>query len=241
MSSLAQSLSMVPPLSAAVHCCGDCGTPVARPWARWCDVCRPRHRGKPAKYVPTPVTDEVIRQAYQRFWEFHSWWAIKTCAKRIGWPHWAVKKRAQKLGLSRASENEPWTSNEERILHSNAHHSDRYVAVALRDAGFHRTPTAVHLKMKRERIKQNLDGYSGRQLAEAFGIDNHKITRWITSGALKAERREQDRTPQQGGNAWWIRRDDVRDFVFRCPDEIDLKKVEKFWFLDLVTDGRICR
>jgi site-specific DNA-cytosine methylase len=33
----------------------------------------------------------------------------------------------------------------------------------------------------------------------------------------------------------------VRDFGCRCPDEIDLKKVEKFWFLDLLTDGRICR
>jgi len=27
--------------------------------------------------------------------------------------------------------------------------------------------------------------------------------------------------------------------VFRYPDEIELAKVEKFWFLDLVSGGRI--
>ena len=215
MSSLAQSLSTAAPPIAVLHFCGDCGAPVARPWARWCDVCRPRHRGKHAKYVPTPATDEAIRQAYRRFWEFNSRRAIKTCAARIGWPHWAVQRRAQRLGISRASENEPWTPNEEAILRSNGHHSAAYIVKVLRSADFHRTATAVHLKIKRERLKQTLDGYSGRQLAEAFGIDDHKVTRWITSGALKAERREQDRTPQQGGNAWWIRRDDVRNFIFQ--------------------------
>ncbi len=28
-------------------------------------------------------------------------------------------------------------------------------------------------------------------------------------------------------------------FVLKHPDEIDLRKVEKWWFLDLVTAGRI--
>jgi hypothetical protein len=33
----------------------------------------------------------------------------------------------------------------------------------------------------------------------------------------------------------------VRRFVMQAPEEIDLARVEKFWFLDLLTNGKICR
>jgi hypothetical protein len=56
---------------------------------------------------------------------------------------------------------------------------------------------------------------------------------------LHATRRGTDRTEAQGGDSYWITHKAVRDFVLRCPDEIDLAKVEKMWFLDLVTAGRL--
>jgi len=34
---------------------------------------------------------------------------------------------------------------------------------------------------------------------------------------------------------------DVKRFVLRAPEEIDLCSVEKFWFLDLLMDVKICR
>ena len=78
-------------------------------------------------------------------------------------------------------------------------------------------------------------------LAEVMGVDSHKVTRWIGAGLLEAERRGTARTELQGGDTWLIFRAEVKEFVLRCPDEYDLGKVEKWWFLDLITDGRICR
>jgi len=56
---------------------------------------------------------------------------------------------------------------------------------------------------------------------------------------LRATRRGTDRTEAQGSDTYWITHPAVRDFVLRYPDEIDLARVEKIWFVDLVTAGRI--
>ena len=208
---------------------------------RYCARCGQARRRRHPKYVHSLASDQAIRVAYRQLWETHDRRAIAITALRLGWPSWVVKKRAQALGLARTSDKKPWMPEEEKLLLKIAHHSDAVISLKLREAGFHRTETAVHLKLKRERIRKTLDGFSAHQLAEAFGVDGHKITRWIAAGILKAERREQARTPQQGGNAFWIRHADVKAFVFRYPEEIDLKTVEKSWFLDILTDGRICR
>ena len=45
----------------------------------------------------------------------------------------------------------------------------------------------------------------------------------------------QNRTPQQGGNAWLIKDKDVRDFIVNNVNLIDLRKVDKYWFVGLLT------
>jgi hypothetical protein len=79
--------------------------------------------------------------------------------------------------------------------------------------------------------------YSAYSLSEAFGVDSHKVGLWIRRKMLHATRRGTDRT--QGGDSYWITHDAAREFVYRHPDEIDLARVEKLWFLDLVSVGRI--
>ena len=56
---------------------------------------------------------------------------------------------------------------------------------------------------------------------------------------LRATRRGTERTERQGGDTYWIAHKAVHAFVLTYPDEIDLRKVEKWWFLDLLTAGRI--
>jgi len=67
-----------------------------------------------------------------------------------------------------------------------------------------------------------------------------KVLRWIQQQALNAERRGTARTEAQGGDTWWISDRNVRRFVLRFPQEIDLARVEKMWFLNLLTDGKLC-
>jgi len=217
----------------------ECEATVAGPQAKYCVEHGCLRRRKRRKYIPTPEIDRVIREAYQKLRKFGNRRAIPNAAKRIGWPKWAVSRRALHLGLARTKEL-PWSEKEIAILEEYGWMSPERIALKLKEAGFPRTATAVSQKIKRLLILSNGDWYSANQLAEAFGADIHKITRWIRSGELKADRRGTARTNGQGGDTYVITRAAVKAFALRCPNEYDLARVEKFWFLDLITDGKIC-
>jgi hypothetical protein len=192
------------------------------------------------KYRPDEGIDGVIRAAYERLRKHCDRGALRLAARRIGWPGYAVRKRALHLGLTRTKEP-VWSEAEIRMLEQWGWMGDERIALRLRAAGFTRSATAIHLKRKRMRINGNGDWYSACSVAEAMGVDSHKVMRWIRTGLVKAERRGSARTEQQGGDTYLILRKAVKAFLLACPDEYDLGKVEKFWFLDLITDGRICR
>jgi hypothetical protein len=163
---------------------------------------------------------------------------LKALAKQIGWPHWALKARAQKLGITRTKESE-WSEEELHILKHYAWMCDARIQLKLKAAGYTRTKTAIHLKLKRMRFKQDAPYFSAHGLACALGEDGHKITRWIKFGWLKARHRGSARRTSQGGDTYLIHERDVRAFILAHPMEIDLRKVDQLWFLDLITQGKI--
>jgi hypothetical protein len=189
------------------------------------------------KYKPTAPIDELIRDAYrkQRTGDRS---ALGKVSRDIGWPRDAVCKRGAELGVARVKEL-PWSRAEEDILERFGHMSPSGLQRQLATAGFHRSIGAIQVKLNRNRVKQNLDGYSACKLADAFGVDVHKVLLWIRRGLLRATRRGTDRLVTQGGDIFWIPRREVKRFVLRAPEEIDLGRVEKIWFLDLLTGGKI--
>jgi hypothetical protein len=211
-----------------------CGRPAAGKYGFYCIPCGAARRRKPAIYVPTPEIDRMITEAYGRNRKFGNRTAITTAARKIGWPAWKVHRRAIALGIARTKEA-PWSADELAILSRYGWMCDDKLSDRLKSAGFHRTATAVHLKKKRMHIRRNGDWYSATQLAEAFGEDSHKIIKWIRAGLLRGVRRGTDRTEQQGGDTHLILHRDVREFALAHPDEYELAKVEKRWFLELVT------
>jgi hypothetical protein len=182
--------------------------------------------------------DDAIRQAYRLFLDYGNRKAIGACATKLQLPKWIVTRRAGMLGLARVKDP-AWSSEEVAVLERWGHLTDAVIRGKLKAAGFHRSINGIHLKMRRLRIKQNLDGYSANALAAAFGVDGHKITYWINRKMLKATHRGTGRTERQGGDTYWITRKAVHEFVLSYPDEVDLRKVEKWWFLDLITGSRI--
>jgi hypothetical protein len=56
---------------------------------------------------------------------------------------------------------------------------------------------------------------------------------------LKAKFRGTARTEQQNGDIYLIREKDVRRFILERPTDIDLRKVDQLWFLDLITNGLV--
>jgi hypothetical protein len=192
------------------------------------------------KWPPTPEIDAAIREGYRRLVELKDGRALTRVARKTGWPKHRITKRGAELGLARVKEA-PWSIEEIAVLRANTQYGYELIRKRLASAGFARSRTAILLKRKRMGLVGAGDGYSATALAKLFGIDGHGVTDWITRGWLPAEKRGTDRTERQGGDTWWIRKADVKAFVMGHPDEVDLRKVEKWWFLELITDGGIYR
>ena len=190
------------------------------------------------KYVFTDQIDQLIREIYLNHREAKTRPGIRLLAKKVGMPHWALKKRARELGLARTKEL-PWNEAELAILSRYAWMSDERIRLKLKAAGYPRTVTGIHLKLKRMRFKHDGSFYSAYSLAQALGIDPHAVARWIKSGHLRAKHRGTERTEQQNGDSYLIQEKDVRRFILEHPTDIDLRKVDQLWFLDLVTIGLV--
>jgi hypothetical protein len=190
------------------------------------------------KYVFNDQIDQLIRETYLSRPGTGTQLGLQPLAKKVGMPHWALKKRARELGFARTKEL-PWSETELGILARYAWMSDERIRLKLKAAGYPRTVTAIHLKLKRMRFKHDGSFYSANGLAQALGIDSHAITRWIKSGHLQAKLRGTARGARQNGDIYLIHEKDVRRFILEHPTDIDLRKVDQLWFLDLITNGLV--
>lgn len=219
--------------------CHLCGEPISydtrmgmRPkYTRYCPPCRSAQRRKHIKWMSTPRLDEEIRRCYLARLKSRSIPGLIALSQRIGWPKWVLVKRARTLGLSHIKEA-PWSEFELRILERWAWMSDERIRLKLKAAGFTRSATAVHLKLRRMRFKSG-SWYSASSLASAFGVDQHQVTGWIRTGLLCAKRRGTTRTPQQGGDTWLITEPDVVRFIHQNHTAYDLRKVDQTWWLEV--------
>ncbi|MEW6378627.1 MAG: hypothetical protein AB1611_03345 [bacterium] len=196
--------------------------------------------GKPEKFKITPAIDAMIRKAYAEQVGMESCTLgnhpVRDLANRLGFPRWKITRRAQVLGLITKGKKEPdWSPEELNILEHQAHKNPEVIQKHLRRAGFHRSVYGIVVKRKRMRFLRNLKGQSATDLAECFGVDVKVITRWIRLGYLKAGRRGTGRLESQGGDMYWIKGKDIKEFVINYLEEIDFRKVDKFWMVDLLT------
>ncbi len=188
------------------------------------------------KYTFTDQIDQLIRELYLNRPDSKTRPGIRALAKKVAIPHWALKKRARELGLARTKEL-PWSEPELQILARYAWMSDERLSLKLKSVGYTRSATAIRVKLKRMSFKKGGDFYSANSLAQALGIDPHAVTRWINAGQLKATSRGTARGARQNGDIYLIREKDVRRFVLEHPSDIDLRKVDQLWFLDMLTNG----
>lgn len=194
------------------------------------------HPGKKVKHVVTPEMHKAIRTAYATGTGRNE---INDLARIIGLPRWKVSRYAISQGwIARTNKEPDWTEKELEILERSAHRSPDVIQRHLKRAGFARSVTGIVLKRKRMRYLMNLEGQSARALAACFGIDEHTVTRWINRGQLRAMKRGLHRTPQQGGDIYLIKDDWVRAFILENVAEVDLRKVDKYWFVDMIA-GRL--
>lgn len=180
--------------------------------------------------------DAAIRRCYQ---SKPTSGAVNALARRLGRPRYWVGQRARKLGLVMPRFKEPpWSEDEVDLLHLHAHKEPATIMRIFKTGGFTRSATAILVKRNRlDCDTEDPNHCTATGLSKLMGVDAKTVTGWIAKGWLKADRRGTERTPVQGGDMWWIRYAEVRRFVVDNAVAVDIRKVDKFWFIDLLAGG----
>ena len=163
--------------------------------------------------------------------------AVNDLAAELGLPRWWISHRARKLELTVAHKKEPpWTEAEKALLAKVPVHDPDRCAEIFREHGFSRSPTAIRVHSKRNGIfaRNSRATFSGTGAAKLLGMDNKTVTTWCVAGEMKATRRGSRRLPQQGGDIWDIQPHDLRQFIMENLARIDIRKVEKIAFVELL-------
>ena len=189
---------------------------------------------KPLRWPITPEIHDKIKNAYHTITGNGE---ILDLARCLGYPRWKITRYAVQQGWIAKQKKEPnWMDKELEILERSAHLSPEVIQRHLKGAGFRRSAIAIQLKRKRMRFLQNLQGQSARMLSECLGVDVKFVTRAIQNGRLKAHRRGTERTPQQGGDIYYIKDSAIKTYILENLNEIDIRKVDKYWFVDILTN-----
>lgn len=189
---------------------------------------------KPNKYIIDPRHYDRIKAVYL---SETGRGQIKDLAKLIGIPRWKLTRLAISRGWAQKSiKSPPWTPEEDKALESLSRYCPEKISNKLKKLGFYRSLTAIEMRMRRLRTRQNLKGYSAYKLSECFGVNEKTILRVIKQGKLNAEKRGTARTEDQGGDAWFIRPKYIRQYVIDYIAEIDMRKIDRFWLVDILTN-----
>jgi hypothetical protein len=188
-----------------------------------------------AKYTFTPEMDKEIMYTYSINTDGKP--RLSNLARKFRMPRWAVYQRALKIGaVQSCHQKRPWGDEEIRILEKYARYEPLTIKKRLAEAGYGRSMASIVLKRKRMRLLSNLDGMSASLCAEFLGVDLHWVLNYIRQGLLKAEIIRQD---SEGKANYYIREKDLRKFIVDNPDLVDLRKVEKYYFIELVANGAV--
>lgn len=187
---------------------------------------------KRTKWVITPFMDAAIKKVYQQGTGNGE---VRDLALRLKLPYWKVKKHAANQGYVAIQKREPdWSPKELKILEHSAHLHPSNIRKNLKKAGFIRSEAGIILKRRRLNILKNLHGQSATNLAQCFGVDTKVVTGWIQKGYLQAGHRGTVRTVAQGGDIYFIKDKQIRNFILNYPEFVDLRKVDKFWFINVL-------
>lgn len=199
------------------------------------------YKGNNGKVVVPAGFDAALRAFYREEGDGKKRGECNAFADKWRLPRWWVTKRATKLGLVMPHRKEPpWTRAEEALLARVPLHDLDRCAKIFREHGFARSPTAIKVKTVRLDLRRRYnETFSATAVSRILGVDGKSVTREILQGDLVAVKRPTRRLPQQGGDPWSIERAALRAYIVDHLERIDLRKVDKFAFVDVLTnDGR---
>ena len=166
-------------------------------------------------------------------------------------------RRAAELGLIVNRRRKRWTQPEIDMLESVGHRSLRYIQKRLDTVsppGAKRTRYAILVYITKNRIRTNLDGLNHTELSEALGVTRNMLHRYRDEGlihgirkeSLEVIRKQRRRTAEASKSRrdhqpWFYKNWQIRRFVAENPALLDLGKVSKEWFIDLLISRSLAK
>lgn len=154
--------------------------------------------------------------------------SINYLQKKLGFSRASIRDYARQLGLCQDREFR-WTEQDLLVIeqyHEMPLHKRPSVKSLAQQLG--RSEGAVLAKLKRFRYYRTGESYSVRGLADVLGCDYHKVEHWIKQGWLEASW-ENEKQHQR-----YITPENARWFILSYRQEIDLRRVDRDWFFDLL-------
>lgn len=201
--------------------CGDPGR---------CKICRLRAFGQARRrYFWTPELREDLREAYRGRTKRELSQRLSKIAARMGWPKWACKSEAVRLGITSmyGRQRRGWTAAEVEMLEVKV----GVVSVARIARLLGRSCGSVMAKAEKIGLSRRLqDGYTIEDLSRVFGVHHRIAKSWHERGLLGHVHRAQGLR---------VTTDNVLRFVRRHAREYDLRRVDQDWFKAVLFGGRI--
>ena len=189
------------------------------------------------KYHYTPEMDKEIIETYKRLegkskTEIIAIKPLIKLAKKYGIPRSNISRHVMKLNIPRVYILEPhWSARELEILNSNAYKEAKIIQKRLECAGFKRSLNSISAKKCKLKVSYSYEGMSATQTAECLGIDERTVIKWITAGMLSAAKRGKN------DKIFWVKSEDLKQLFIKYTSEINFSKIDKFWLVDILTDG----
>lgn len=167
----------------------------------------------------TEEEGEIVRREYQGTDR-----SAETIGLKLGFTLSQVKRHTIALGIMKPRNHKSWTPSEEEKLMELIHiYSPTIIARMMK-----RSINSVVVHSKRLRLSRRIkDGwFNQREISEIFGLDHHKLGRWLDSGVLKASLHNGCLPGKLGRAQWHIKVEDVRDFILRYAGELTGRNVD---------------
>ncbi len=136
------------------------------------------------------------------------------------------------MGLTRPIERREWTEEEDAILEQEC--GRRTIQWLVRRLG--RSQASVVMRAKRLRLSRvgGRSWWTASEVALGLGADHKQVARWIRLGWLRATPRGTAREH----DVWQIQSRAVRDLIRSHPLDIDLRRADPLWLVDVLCGVR---
>lgn len=170
---------------------------------------------------------EIIRRDYR-----HTHRSRQELATRLGVTQYAVAGQIAYMGIAKRDDRRPWSPKEKETLTDLIQqYCPRRVALLM-----HRSINSVVVMSTRLGVSRRIRNgwFTKAEVCQILGMGHKWVQRRINSGALVASYHFEHRPTQKGGSAWHIEEKAIRDFLRRCPEELNGRNVDMIMVVDIL-------